>query len=978
MRLARATTLFVSASLLLALVPAARAATIEVNSSADNLMNDQACTLREAVQSANTNADPNPADGVDCEDGEMADDLIELDGIPYVRTAGGSDDTNQLGDLDVNVSAAAGDLEISGAGMLSTTIDAFDLDRVIEVPEGLAGGSLTLSDLTVTNGTATPGGGIAINDFDDPTDLTLNSVALTANSAAFAGGIYFEGGGALALNSSSVTGNTVSASSTGAIAAGIRTEPGGTLDMFESKVSNNIVNSSSPGSASAVLGAGIQLNATNTTITRSTVSGNQINMTNGGSDDLPQGAGIHTTDSNLTIVESTISGNSTSGGSAGSGGGLFYDDPTTPSADNLLTILNSTFSGNNSGVGGGGGGLKFAGGVGTITHATFSQNTSPDGDGINLTRPLGQNAALTLRGTLLVEPGADECSLPDIPLTSIGRNLDQGTSCGMGGAPNNNIQGAAPLIFGLGDFGGPTQTHNILSGPGVNFIPAVECNTTNGTHPIATDQRGVPRSDLALGNTACDVGAFEIGECEGRLINVVGTDGPDTLDGTGAEDGILARGGDDVIDSSPRDDVICGGTGNDTFVQTTDPFGNVDSLEGQAGADTISLEDLATDDNSALVGSGTGLVQAGALGPTLAFLTGIENATGSAQDDTLLGRATEMAGQSFSNVLKGGAGDDTLEGRGGDDVLQGEGNTAAGDTVVYDEAPAGVTVDLALGTPQNTGDGTDTIATTENAVGSTFADTLKGTTGANVLTGGAGSDTVDYSAGVGVTVDLDGGSATNQGNDSLPSIENVIGSDTGADAVTGGTDDNDFSGGPSAGDTFRFDGVGPPQAVVVNMAAGIATGQAVTEDTFDGVEGLIGSVEDDTLIGDGGANQIAGNLGGDSITGGGGIDMVFGDPGADSLFVRDSLGDTADCGAGDGAMDTVEADLLGTDVVNNCEGGDVVLFDVPAATTPPGTGSTPGTVTPVATKCRKGFKLKTVKTKSGKKKKRCVRKKKRR
>src|SRR6185503_4030864 len=104
----------------------------------------------------------------------------------------------------------------------------------------------------------------------------------------------------------------------------------------------------------------------------------------------------------------------------------------------------------------------------------------------------------------------------------------------------------------------------------------------------------------------------------------------------------------------------------------------------------------------------------------------------------------------------GSAANDTLEGDGGNNVLNGG---AGIDTLSYEHATAGVTVNLALTVAQNTsGAGTDTLSSFENLTGSAFNDVLTGSTAANVLTGGAGNDTLN--GGVGNDT-LEGGSGTN-------------------------------------------------------------------------------------------------------------------------------------------------------------------------------------------------------------------------
>ena len=93
----------------------------------------------------------------------------------------------------------------------------------------------------------------------------------------------------------------------------------------------------------------------------------------------------------------------------------------------------------------------------------------------------------------------------------------------------------------------------------------------------------------------------------------------------------------------------------------------------------------------------------------------------------------------------GNAGNNVITGNSGNNVLSGLGGV---DTVSYATAAAGVTVSLALTTPQNTGGaGTDTLSGFENLTGSNFADNLTGSSAANVINGGAGADVMSGGAG---------------------------------------------------------------------------------------------------------------------------------------------------------------------------------------------------------------------------------------
>ena len=135
-----------------------------------------------------------------------------------------------------------------------------------------------------------------------------------------------------------------------------------------------------------------------------------------------------------------------------------------------------------------------------------------------------------------------------------------------------------------------------------------------------------------------------------------------------------------------------------------------------------------------------------------------------------------------------------------------DGGAAGSDTASYADATAGVTVNLALGTAQNTiGAGTDTLFNFENLTGSNFNDKLTGNAAANTLYGLGGNDSLNGAAGI----DILSGAAGNDrliggaGNDSL---DGGVGTDSfvfdkafGKDTITGfvaagaGHDTIDFS-----------------------------------------------------------------------------------------------------------------------------------------------------------------------------------------
>src|SRR5205814_505215 len=103
-------------------------------------------------------------------------------------------------------------------------------------------------------------------------------------------------------------------------------------------------------------------------------------------------------------------------------------------------------------------------------------------------------------------------------------------------------------------------------------------------------------------------------------------------------------------------------------------------------------------------------------------------------------------------TIDGKAGNDVIAGIGGADILIG--GTGV-DTVTYAASTAGVDVSLATGLGQGGDAEGDTLTGFENLTGSAFNDILAGDSGSNILTGGAGTDTVSYAnATAAVTVSL--------------------------------------------------------------------------------------------------------------------------------------------------------------------------------------------------------------------------------
>jgi Ca2+-binding RTX toxin-like protein len=257
-------------------------------------------------------------------------------------------------------------------------------------------------------------------------------------------------------------------------------------------------------------------------------------------------------------------------------------------------------------------------------------------------------------------------------------------------------------------------------------------------------------------------------------------------------------------------------------------------------------------------------------------------------------------GDKGNNTLDGGAGNDVLMGGPGNDTLNGGAGT---DTAAYFDATGPVNVNLTITGPQNVGggDGTDTLISIENLIGSSFNDTLTGDSAGNsVLEGGPGNDilngngsdaTASYAdATGGVTVNLTISGPQNVGGgdgiDTLNSIANITGSayndtligNSGNNVLTGGGGIDTLIGG---GGNDTFDGTGGFATVLFNTATAAITvnlGQAGPQaigggegtDTLINMSGVVGSQYNDTLTGNSGSTTLEGGPGNDTLNGGGG------------------------------------------------------------------------------------------------------------
>ena len=211
--------------------------------------------------------------------------------------------------------------------------------------------------------------------------------------------------------------------------------------------------------------------------------------------------------------------------------------------------------------------------------------------------------------------------------------------------------------------------------------------------------------------------------------------------------------------------------------------------------------------------------------------------------------------------------------------------------------------------------------------------------GADSLDGGADTDTADYSSSAaGVVVRLWNG--TGQGGDAqgdvLVNIENVTGSDQN-DALIGANNVNNvLSGGGGADYLNGLSGTNTADystsagGVVVRLWNGTGQGGDAQGDVLVNIENVIGSDQNDALLGannvnnvlsgGGGGDYLNGLSGDDTLIGGDGNDVLIGGAGADEFQFEVGFGHDTVLGFEDGI------DLV--DLTNGLTYADVVLTSI--------------------------------------------------
>jgi Right handed beta helix region len=418
----------------LALGGVAQAATFTVTNTSDS----GAGSLRDALGQANAAANP--------------DTIVFASGV--------------TGTIHLGSTLTAGyPVDVQGPGADKVTVSGGGSVRDFLVGCDCPGFPVSISGLTITDGSAVVGGGIS----QSVDSLTVSNSVISGNTATGSipangsgGGIYSHG--PLVVKDSTLTGNTAL---------------------------------SHPGDSYGYGGAIFEYTGS-LTVQGSTISGNHAD--NGG-------AGVLTTyNGPVTIENSTVSGNTAAGSSPhnGNGGGI---DITGQLSDVL--IRNSTLAGNQASYGGGLFSSQPQGHSLTVEASTIAGNTAAIAGGGAFHYPSAPSPALL--DTIVA--GNTNAVTPDLSGTfDAGFSLigdPTGASINET-VPGSDIVGQNPQLGPLADNGGPTQTMAPASGS-----PVVDKGSAFG---LSTDQRGILRpidfpaisNSAAAGADGADIGAVEL------------------------------------------------------------------------------------------------------------------------------------------------------------------------------------------------------------------------------------------------------------------------------------------------------------------------------------------------------------------------------------------------------------------------------------------------------------------------------------
>lgn len=450
-----------------------------------------------------------------------------------------------------------------------------------------------------------------------------------------------------------------------------------------------------------------------------------------------------------------------------------------------------------------------------------------------------------------------------------------------GGDGNDSISGgvAADTITGStgSDYVFGRDANDVVSGGGVEFADgADEIFGGDGFDTVNYKDRTGDLS-IGIGSVADDGEAGEGDNIHTDIERAIGGLGDDSFNAGQAPGAVYFFGnvGNDTLNGGDGDDTLIGGDG-------------ADELNGNGGDDFFSAEDAAVDDIDGGAGTDTAIVNAGATDDTV---TGVENIIA---DEVLSDPTTTTEAAA---TLSGGVLD--INGTNGDDEIRVQPSVDGSEIFVIINDSSGTRVSSFADADINSIDidaagGDDIISLA--LVGKPAL--LVGGDGNDTIVGGDGDDVIDGGNGDDLLFGRDGSDQFLAGTES-----------DGADLISGGagTDSLDYSG----RDLDVHAGLGDlPDDGQRGEGDNLATD----------LEVILGGDGDDTMdttsarpvrfVGNGGNDSLLGNNGDDTLEGGAGLDNLNGGAGDDFFLARDGEIDTLFGGDGDDTADADAGDIL--------------------------------------------------------------------
>jgi CSLREA domain-containing protein len=866
-------------ALLLASVASAGATTITVNSTGDAAANDGACTLREAITSANGNA---ASGGMvsECAAGQAAPTqdaivfslagagphtIAVMTALPAITETVSVDATAEPDEVRVDNAAAvitgfdveADDVEIRDLTMtrFNTTLDLVGTDGA-EIEDDIIG--------TDQAGTASLGGGAAVRagtpgTNGETTGATINSNVIAAQTSY---GIQVAND---LSNDITIQGNRI-----GTTPAGTAALPNEIGVRVISGADDITIGGAGLGEGNLVSGntsRGIEVsNATGTDPnTGITIQGNRVGTGIAGEAAVPNGAGIliHGDVNGAVVRNNLVSGNTDEGISVNGTASAGTDPTGTTIAGNLI----GTDDDGNEDLGNGDNAILLSGSAPT--------------DEIKGT-VIGGTTGLTPGGACtgdcnLIAANADQLTEPAV---AIAAGDISGTQI-MGNHIGTDVSGMVPLgNFGVGLSVNGSGAVTIGSPAAPNVIAD---NGADGVHFDGTDGVAFEGNLVGVGSD----GTTAMGNATGVVLRA-GTTGA-AVGGTGAGEGNTiannTNSGVRVEDVSTTANPILGNS-----IYANGSLG-ID-LFGQIGADTNDPLDADTGPNdgqnypaltAAVAGGSTAVTGTLASEPDNdyrieVFANDVPDISGHGQGKSFLGAftvTTDSSGEAgFGHVVDGDADPgDYISSTATELNGQGEPRSTS-------EFSANITQGCdVVGTPDD--DDLTGLGSSDDIIcGLGGDDEIAPDGGADVIVGGDGKDKLDLSDATGAAeLELNGAGTVNGDPVGTVEMEDVTGTDK-ADTITGDDEKNTLKGGKGK-DTIEAGGGG---------------------DTLDGGDGddtLKGQDRADTLKGKDGDDDLRGGDGADTLKGGEGKkDDLDGGDGEDSLDGGDGSKDVCDGGNG--------------------------------------------------------------------------------